>query len=46
MGGGARWIRDEKGETQKHIYNGNGVPSKGMRHWGRIRKGSGIGPVR
>ena len=42
-GGGARRIRDEKGETEKRIYNGNGVPSKGMRCWGRIWKGSSIG---
>ena len=25
-GGGAEQIRDEKGETEKCIYNGNGVP--------------------
>ena len=32
--GGVRWTRDKKGETEKDIYNGNGVPSKGIRHWG------------
>ena len=44
--GGVRWIRDKKGETEKHIYNGNGVPSKGTRHWEQTQKGSGIGLVR
>ena len=44
--GGARWIRDEKGETEKHIYNGNRVPSTGTRCWAQMWKGSSIGPVR
>ena len=44
--GGARQITDEKGETEKHIYNGNRVLSKGARHWGRIRKGSSISPAK
>ena len=38
--------QDEKGETRRRIYNRNGPGFRGARCRGRMRMGSGIGPVK